>query len=228
MKNATRFFLFAALLAPLGCGAEDPVPAKPTWVDDVEPILRGNCLHCHGSGAAKTGGAIRFDLYDASDAAYAEFKISEGMMDTLATTGIIGGKPFAMMFVGKVTDIKLASRMPPPPATALSERDIQVLKAWAKTGAVRGKRLANHKPYARLLAEPADASGAFVVSLDVIDDDYEQVIGKATVNGTDVLITGAGAQKLKFPALGNGDPGVTVVLFDGQDRTQKTLKWVAP
>src|SRR4051812_24918233 len=39
-------------IAASACGTEDPVPANPTYVDDVEPILRGNCFNCHGVNAS--------------------------------------------------------------------------------------------------------------------------------------------------------------------------------
>src|SRR5207249_11852708 len=36
------------------CGPEESVPANPTWVGEVQPILRGNCFNCHGVTASIT------------------------------------------------------------------------------------------------------------------------------------------------------------------------------
>jgi len=51
MMKTARITLVAMLLG-LGCGTEAPVPDKPTWVDDVQPIMQANCFHCHGPTAS--------------------------------------------------------------------------------------------------------------------------------------------------------------------------------
>lgn len=210
----------------MGCGAEDPVPAVPTWFADVQPILQGNCFHCHGDNHTKAGTASRFDVYDPADPAYSEFTVSIGGIESRATDGIIGAKVMSATFMGLVGATKVNERMPPPPASGLSARDQQVLKVWAKTK-TRGKRLVNQKPTALFAAEPKDAEsdGLFVVSLDINDGDGDQVLGKVTVAGVDALITRSGRNTFKFPSTGGAGAPVTVVLYDGQDRVVRKPTW---
>ena len=62
--NASAF-AFAVLAAAVGCAPS--APDKPTWVDDVQPVMMANCVRCHGSPAS--GGApstFRLDLYEDS------------------------------------------------------------------------------------------------------------------------------------------------------------------
>ena len=53
-----------AALAPFGCSAPS-APAKPTWAD-VQPIVAGQCTHCHGATASTSGSGYRFDFFDMS------------------------------------------------------------------------------------------------------------------------------------------------------------------
>jgi hypothetical protein len=198
-----RFLCGAAVLSvSLGCTGEAPVPANPTWVDDVEPILRGNCFHCHGPNRPAAA-AFRWDFYDVLDpklmmigdftAAY-----TEGAGKTNAPTFPIWTGPMT-------TD-----QMPPPPATKLDSRDLAVLTAWAKNP-IRGVRNPNAKPTAAWLVHGK--------SIVVSDDDHEQVLGKVTCGGTDTLITASGAVNLA----GGSQPPCTGSLYDGQDVVTFTL-----
>ena len=47
IMNRLRWRVWLAALVVAGavaCESEPPVPTRPTWVNDVEPILRGNCF----------------------------------------------------------------------------------------------------------------------------------------------------------------------------------------
>jgi hypothetical protein len=213
MRPTRTLFAFVLLLAAAGCGPEDPIPAKPTWVDDVEPILRGSCFHCHGSESVRLNADSRFDIYKADplDPCYMDLGIQ--------FEAIRGGKMEANnigIFVA-LKDEK--TRMPPQPATRLPSRDIEVLKRWSMTGAERGTRNPNARPVAKLLSVPkAIGQGAWEVQLLVSDADHDQVLGKVTLGGTATRqILHAGAHTFVFESP-PADKALTVSLCDGQER----------
>src|SRR5262249_41591130 len=161
---------------------EAPAPENPTWVDDVEPIVRGNCFHCHGAGNKSVNSAVfRWDFYDPNS--------QLSMIGDFSSLAIMSpGGNIGMWVTGQgkplVTDI-----MPPPPATPLDDRDTQVLTAWYGPMGMgshpRGMRSPNHKPTADWLVKGQ--------SIVVSDEDREQVLGKITCGGTDTLIGSSGA-----------------------------------
>jgi hypothetical protein len=174
------------LLVFSACG-EEAVPSDPTWVDDVEPIMRGNCFACHGS-SSRTLGRERFDVYS---------------LDAYATVGpftgltIAGATGFAKMLatIPYLTTPDENIRMPPPPMARLSERDVEVIQRWAAGDPpVRGVREKNHAPRASLLAPPTWENNQLSVSFVIRDADREQVLGKLFVGDNppvDVLRSGS-------------------------------------
>jgi hypothetical protein len=105
-----------------------------------------------------------------------------------------------------------AIRMPPPPATRLSQRDIDVLRRWGETGAPRGVRVANHLPTASWLNKPT--------TIVIADEDREQVLGKLVcAGGIEQPLLSSGAHTLKagtqppcLASLSDGQDGVAVLL----------------
>jgi hypothetical protein len=188
------------LCALAGCGEPLPVPASPTWVDDVEPILHGNCFSCHGPTAnpAPAVGQLRWDFW---------FNPSDPKLSTLGIDTTDGFVPYpaeALKFPLYVK-MPLALRMPPPPADPLSDRDIQVLMKFAPA-ATRGTRANNAKPTAAWVVTGA----SYVVS----DADHEQVVGTIQCGGgqtAKILNTG----RHDVP-MGSQRP-CTLSLYDGQD-----------
>jgi hypothetical protein len=191
--------LLGALAA--GCGGESPVPDEPTWVDDVEPILRGNCFSCHGAGKRSTD-AHRWDFfYDKGDATLMEIGVPKDLVES---------KIQALKWPTWLT-LPTGDYMPPPPATRLSERDIEVVRRFA-TNPRRGTRSANHKPtIAWFPAAP------WVL---VSDGDHEQVLGKLTCGDVAVPIDRTGAQQLPAGA----GKSCTGTLYDGQAVVSVMLK----
>jgi hypothetical protein len=187
------------LLALLPVACADPVPRVPTWVDDVEPILRGNCFGCHGDRPVHQD-AARWDFYDRGDprlTAIADF-----------SAYLINGKDPAHFvairgFVDPSQDE--GHRMPPPPASRLGERDLSVLDAWRATGFTRGMRISNQLPVAVWWPAPP--------RLLVRDGDQEQVLGKLTCTGGELLLPRAGL----FTLSESLQPPCSALLFDGQD-----------
>lgn len=214
--RATALALGSALgLAAATCGGEDPVPASPTWVDDVEPIIRGNCAHCHsadrGADGIIKGDGNRFDISD--PASYG----------ALAPVGAIGAKMMLPLILSAVT--RDARRMPPAPATKLSDRAVRVLEAWAATGFARGTRTHNAKPTAALEGTPQRIGATLAVTILVKDDDGEVVVGKLTCGTAAVELPRAGRYQVTLDvvsAVPTGSP-LTAELSDGQDAVTISL-----
>lgn len=195
-----------------GCEGPEGAPDKPTWVDDVQPILRANCFHCHGSSADFPRlGTRRWDfLYDPADTQL------QPLGDFSAVFGGMAGvspkeMPQIFQITAFVADPADMRRMPPPPATRLSDRDIQVLRNWMATGRERGTRNPNAKPAAAWL----DTGKVFVVT----DADREQVLGKVSCGGREALLIRSGTHSVPQGA----GPPCTVTLYDGQDTSVVTL-----
>ena len=113
---------FGALVAISagGCTGEPAAPANPTWVNDVLPILAGNCLHCHGRQAGALGGGSRFDLYDAD--------LAEGF-DVSGLSSAKDGQAarISIRADGRDDDGNETPTMPPPPGHALSQWQLDTL-----------------------------------------------------------------------------------------------------
>jgi hypothetical protein len=205
---SSRRLVLASVLA-IGCGAEAPVPDKPTWADDVQPILRANCFHCHGATAdLSKAGTIRWDVLDLTDSALAAL----GFQETGAFTSARNSVHLAVMlgFIGSPDETK---RMPPPPATRLSDRDFAVLTNWMGTERVPGAHRPNHKPTIVWTIKPTQ--------YQVLDADGDQVLGKLDCGGMEVTVlrTGGGL------ALPDGvTPPCTGTLFDGFQEASVSLK----
>jgi hypothetical protein len=209
----TLLFSLTGLLA--GCAPDDTVPAHPTWVDDVQPILRGNCLNCHGATALKTARIMRWDVCDLT--AFAE--VGPFQNDPLHADPM---DP-EVEFIGARTRIPQTFTtylqphgaegplMPPRPSPALSEQQLRILAAWIKDP-VCGKRASNHKPAAVWLNDQND-------KVQVTDLDGDQVLGTMTCGLSQTLISHTGAADL--PA-GAHAPCV-LKLSDGQDSVSLEL-----
>ena len=181
-------------LALSGCGAEAPVPSAPTWVDDVEPILRGNCFSCHGAGK-RSMDAHRWDFFFAmDDPTLGQIPVPKDLVETRVQA--IKWPTWLTLTTGDF--------MPPPPATRLSDRDVEVFRRFSLDPR-RGTRVGNHKP--------AVAWFPRAPRILVSDGDHEQVLGKLTCGGVEVPIDHTGAQTLP-DGVGTSCTGT---LTDGQD-----------
>jgi hypothetical protein len=197
-----RLPIVVALLA-LSCSGEAPVPAAPTWVDDVQPILRGNCLNCHGATASIT--LFRTKRWDVCD------------LDAFAAVGPFHDDPTAE-FVSARSRLPVAFRsyllpppgltrpnMPPLPDPVLTDRQTEVVAAWIRNPQC-GRRANNAKPRAAWLDKPT----RYVVA----DADDDQVLGTITCRAAaPEAVLYAGAHDL---ASGTPLP-CTLHLSDGQD-----------
>jgi hypothetical protein len=110
----TRHLAILVLLA--ACGAD--VADKPTWLGDVQPIVRANCARCHGADPAEDKlGLYRLDRSVALD------------VDTRD----------AFDYSSDIVD-RAVHHMAPvmPPDYLLSDRQQEILLRWASTGALKG------------------------------------------------------------------------------------------
>jgi hypothetical protein len=216
-----RRLLLASFLL-LGCGTEAPVPDKPTWAEDVLPILRGNCFHCHGPSAAAIRaknpkvGIYRWDVYDLNDPNYATLgfaEISEGTPPAKVFMSANTQAHFMVALAYLKPDAPEGSRMPPAPATRLSARDLSVLENWVKNNLAAGAHSPNHKPAISWLQKNK--------VLAVTDEDGDQVLSKLDCGGMEVLLDRSGSHTL--PAGVSGPCAAT--LYDGWgDLTTTELK----
>ncbi len=168
-----RTGLLSVVLAAvvIGCGGPDPVPEKPTWLDDVEPILRANCFHCHGASAEAKNGTKRWDVYDLKADGYKFLMLTlDPLLHTSAKDNFIIINAFAKL-----------GTMPPAPATRLSAQDLQVLEKWQANGFAFGTRAKNARPVAKLAGAPVRAGAVVKVALDITDGDGDQVVGRLSV-----------------------------------------------
>ena len=120
-----RALLIAGLGLSATLGACGGAPEHPTYDEDVRPLLVARCLRCHGQPgqvdplSAKTNSklaisGLRLDYPYLSD-------VPEGLMAKLK---VLGG--YAR---GEAPNLP---RMPPPPAAALEDWEIQMLDNWGK------------------------------------------------------------------------------------------------
>jgi hypothetical protein len=198
------------------CGVQRPAPDEPTWVDDVQPILQANCFHCHGASFDSKAGRYRWDVYDLSDPRYLDvgfMVVEETTPDSVSTVPVrtfmgaldAGHYRFILDFVSP--DATDQTRMPPPPATRLSARDVAVLKNWGVGPHMfqPGSHQPNHPP-AISWVQP----GRVVA---VSDEDGDQVLGKLDCGGREVLLPRSGSHELPEGVSGP----CTGKLFDGWD-----------
>lgn len=221
MRNLVALSI-SLLVAAAACTAAPEPPATPTWDEDVYPLLKGSCLHCHGStaltSAGPTGSVFRFDSCNRMATAFDSVGVKPAndavqhlrqMLMSVQSQG--GARPV----------------MPPAPAHPLTDYEVTVLKNWEKVIDAGGhdaackKTSGNRKPSASL-SKPLAQGAELVVEIDIVDPDGDQVLGKVTTgNNNTAEILSAGHHTLKIRG-GTGDR-ITVKLTDGYDVADLTL-----
>jgi mono/diheme cytochrome c family protein len=128
-KNYLQFiFGFLASTLPL-LGAEidlsklpPPAATPPDFVKDIYPILKENCISCHGPEKQK--GKYRIDTREGA--------LKVGSDGANIIPGHSDKSPLIHMVSGLVED----GLMPPPKADPLTREQIGQLRAWIDAGAV--------------------------------------------------------------------------------------------
>jgi len=205
--------LFAASGAALltivvgGCGSPE-VPAQPAWAD-VAPIVRGNCVGCHGWTASdrppdaagvhppNTGGGLRLDFYDVTTAVCGDAGLAMDPSVPLAGSAGISPEIASDLVVQPGADVP---RMPPAPYPALESWELQTIQRWA-SDPVKGLPAPGNRPptiATNQLPSTANRQLAFTAILD--DPDGDSVIGVIEVEGLAYLMNRPGAFAVAFDA----------------------------
>lgn len=165
MNRACTYAL--PLLALAGCL---DTPAEPTWARDVQPIVAANCVRCHG--AVPSGGApttFRLDSYD----------------DVVGSDGQIVHGALAMAQYMAIRVDRVGARADGvtsmPPLFGLSDRQIEIINAWAIAGAPRGSSASGNQAPAIALRSPLGETlldGVMTIRYEITDPDRDLVIGE--------------------------------------------------
>ena len=125
MRSSIRLFLFCLASQPatvvVSCAA-----GTLDFNRDVQPILAGHCMECHGPDAAARKGKLRLDQGD-------------GLTDDRGGHRIVvAGKPEESELISRITHADPEERMPPAEFAKkkpLKPEQIEILKRWIAEGA---------------------------------------------------------------------------------------------
>jgi hypothetical protein len=219
--TAILLSLVSAVALSSACEGPKPIPENPTWAEDVLPIIRGNCLGCHGAGpvctkAGQTGcrpWPSRWDVFDTAD-----FGLTE---DELGEAGVTSAKDKVEDWLRSI-EKGMPARMPPAPASPLEADQIAILKKFLAKP-LKGKHDLNRAPFVRVVSRTF-SDGKLKVVVDVVDRDDDQVLGKASAGGdSQAVVKSSGRQTLEF-AGADKDATVTVTLSDGWAQTSMMVR----
>jgi hypothetical protein len=160
MKATFALFLLAAACAP-------SVPAEPTWVDDVRPILAANCIRCHSPPyIAGVPRVFRLDKYD-------DEMIEDSPFDDDDEPDLIGGAGGYPSTIASQVEQELM-----PPRFPLTGRQIDVLVTWNEVGAPHGEpRPDNALPTMTLSGDIQVSDDRVALSYEIDDADGDIVTG---------------------------------------------------
>lgn len=204
------------------CSEAPAVPEHPTWAD-VEPILRGQCNHCHGATAETTGSSAainpvmgaavyRLDFFDINDGACGPA--------AAAITGPASASSVASLMRESVASINgNRPRMPPAPAPLLTQWEREVIDRWTRMPppSKGGTPWTNRMPRLQVFNFPAMADGRLEFSVILSDPDDDPVIGLLDAGGTPVKLDRAGSFAVSLDTSGwpKGKQSLTAILCDG-------------
>lgn len=212
--------VFVGALALLGCRGAPEVPAHPTW-SNVQPILAGECAHCHGSTARITGAGARLDFYELTPEVCGD-----------AALAVTPGAPMARFYAtGGALWKELSTtadrpdqrpRMPPPPAPYLAEWEWQTIQTWLRDGAPKGAMpTGNLPPRITLTLTPGVANDRLAVDALVEDQDGDAAVGLVRIGDFTLNVdrTGTFSTVVNTSAWPTGERPVSAVLCDGWSST---------
>lgn len=209
--RATPLLLLLAACAP-------EVPAEPTWIDDVRPILAANCIRCHSP--PYIGGVpefFRFDIYQ--DDTYVLPGFTEGVYGAVH-----------MSESGDLTRVVEDGTM--PPRFPLGDRQVEVIAAWHEAEEPKGEpRAGNAVPTMTLTSDIDIDPGRVGFHYDIADGDGDIVTGvvvadpgggadPAPIVATNELFAGRGSVRFSLPT---GTFELMAELDDGHERVTVEL-----
>lgn len=129
--------------AAIGCGSDMPaVPANPTYMTDVAPILNLHCIRCHGLGDMLYTTTVN-GYPDSPSTCYLQRYEDEGNCTDPASTDCKRGAGYCATRDVTAADSLITGminmpndstgRMPPPPADPLSDFEKAVINRWSTT-----------------------------------------------------------------------------------------------
>ncbi|MBC8133441.1 MAG: hypothetical protein H7X95_10715 [Deltaproteobacteria bacterium] len=211
MPPALVALVLAAGVALSACAESREAPAEPTW-REVEPILRGECSHCHGASAKTTGGGFRFDFYEMTKETCGDAVEALGVDTPMA-------KALAPQLAKAITSDYTSVRpsMPPLPAEYLEEWQWQTILRWADKPQ-RGVRGSDNTPPSILVNQLSAKADKFMdVAVSLEDRDGDPVIGVLTIGDQSFKMDRSGSfnTRADTSTWEPGDRKVGVVLCDG-------------
>jgi hypothetical protein len=138
MGRLTGLVFPIALAAVALAGCEEPVPAQPSFAQDVLPIFRATCVRCHGAGGTLNTDPRMTGVYKGETA-------PGGHLDSYADVGDCTVDPVTMQTpascgkgaLSEYMNINIylnvfppALRMPPLPAEPLARWEHEVVDNW--------------------------------------------------------------------------------------------------
>jgi hypothetical protein len=214
--NLTIVVLAAAALAA-GC-APATAPSQPSWDEDVYPIIRGSCSHCHGETVGQREQPIsRYDICDSRP--FEAAQVTTGILK-LGTGASRGSSLLAFPVYLNPSGVSGRPQMPPPPASPLSSYEKDVLLNWLTNVSEQNKCIkkgVNREPAVRMVVDPQDSANGLQLVLDVTDPDGDTVLGQVTAGMNPVSVApipASGRRWITVPFARRGDP-ITVRVHDG-------------
>jgi hypothetical protein len=158
----------------------------------VEPILRAQCGHCHGSTARATGAGFRFDFYDTTASHCTE------AAEALSTAGSARVLANDIAVAITTTDARVRPAMPPIPAPYLSELEWLTILRWTANPALGDKPAANRPPRIDVRGIATSADTTLEVNVIADDPDGEPVVGVIKVGDEVGLMDRSGSFSARF------------------------------
>jgi len=223
--DVRRLGRIAPLLA-MFAGCDSPsAPEHPTW-GDVEPIVAGNCTHCHGGAARVTGSGYRFDFYDMAPEICGDAGLALGPNPVLA-------KGLAPLIAQAITSSRsdIRPRMPPVPAQYLADWEWKTILRWAADPqkGVKGRgQTINRPPTITINGTSEAADQTLDVTAVIADADGDPVVGIIRI-GDEVLKmerSGAFSARLDTSTWEAGQRPVSASLCDGWSGVSHDLGFV--
>jgi hypothetical protein len=220
-----RTIVVASLAAGAGCGSSPAVSEHPTWAD-VAPVLRGECVGCHGWTASdrppnaagvhppNTGGSVRLDFYDVTADVCGDAELA------IDPSVVLAGSPGVSREIATDVVAQTGARwptMPPQPSPALPDWELETIRRWA-SNPVKGPPPSGNRPptiAVNQLPSLANQQLSFTVITD--DPDGDSVIGVVEVEGLAFLMDRSGSFNVLFDSSAWPAGSVTprAVLCDG-------------
>ena len=212
-----------SFLTLAACGSPPAVPELPTWAD-VEPILRGACVGCHGGSAAiagsTAGATYRLDFYDMSSDVCGDAAMA------MAPSRFAAAASSQIAFDITSTSPSIRPRMPPLPGPALVDWEWQTLLRWTHDPRKGTPPIGNQPPTIRITSPRRTLQTVFTLSALLEDADGDSAVGLLRV-GDEISLRmdrpGAFAVDIDASQWPSGAVSVRATVCDGWGQVSRDL-----